>query len=214
MNTIAIHYNSLVNTSNSPEDIHLLLDSAEKHSINQSAWPNKNYLGNCDFSILYGDNALAIKYFVSEDEIRAVYSNINDPVYKDSCVEFFVSLDNENYYNFEFNCNGTCLAQYGPDKANRTFLSPVDIQSIKTNRSVKLVKANQSDLVHWELTVIIPFHVFSNDNIDSLKGELLGMNFYKCGDDLIHPHYLSWNKVNTPAPNFHRPDFFGQGIFK
>jgi hypothetical protein len=25
-----------------------------------------------------------------------------------------------------------------------------------------------------------------------------------------HPHYLSWNRIDIPQPDFHRPDFFGE----
>ena len=35
-------------------------------------------------------------------------------------------------------------------------------------------------------------------------------NFYKCGDKTAHPHYLSWSPIDTPKPDFHRPDFFGE----
>jgi hypothetical protein len=35
-------------------------------------------------------------------------------------------------------------------------------------------------------------------------------NFYKCADETISPHYLSWNPIDAPAPDFHRPEFFGE----
>lgn len=34
-------------------------------------------------------------------------------------------------------------------------------------------------------------------------------NFYKCGDKLQTPHFLSWNPINLEKPNFHCPEFFG-----
>ena len=34
-------------------------------------------------------------------------------------------------------------------------------------------------------------------------------NFYKCGDELQTPHFLSWNPIKIENPDFHRPDFFG-----
>ena len=33
------------------------------------------------------------------------------------------------------------------------------------------------------------------------------MNLYKCGDDLSHPHFLSWQPIEAPKPNFHLPAF-------
>jgi hypothetical protein len=35
-------------------------------------------------------------------------------------------------------------------------------------------------------------------------------NFYKCGDETPEPHFLSWNPIDLPKPNFHVPQFFGQ----
>ena len=29
-------------------------------------------------------------------------------------------------------------------------------------------------------------------------------------DGTILPHYLSWNPIETPKPDFHRPEFFGE----
>ncbi|MDY3247127.1 MAG: carbohydrate-binding family 9-like protein, partial [Prevotella sp.] len=28
------------------------------------------------------------------------------------------------------------------------------------------------------------------------------------------PHFLSWAPIQLPAPDFHRPDFFGQLLFE
>ena len=39
--------------------------------------------------------------------------------------------------------------------------------------------------------------------------DVLKANFYKCGDKLSVPHYLSWNPVTTEKPDFHRPEYFG-----
>ncbi|MDR1556412.1 MAG: hypothetical protein LBS88_05185, partial [Tannerellaceae bacterium] len=35
----------------------------------------------------------------------------------------------------------------------------------------------------------------------------------KCADDTDTPHYLSWNPIAVSAPDFHRPDFFGEIYF-
>jgi hypothetical protein len=38
-------------------------------------------------------------------------------------------------------------------------------------------------------------------------------NIYKCGDALPVPHYVSWRPIDTPDPDFHRPEYFGQIVF-
>ena len=48
------------------------------------------------------------------------------------------------------------------------------------------------------------------ESIESLKGVCATANFYKCGDDLPEPHFVSWNKIEAPTPNFHLPKYFGE----
>jgi hypothetical protein len=42
----------------------------------------------------------------------------------------------------------------------------------------------------------------------------MGANFYKCGDELPTPHFLSWNPIEWKEPSFHRPEQFGKLIFE
>ncbi|WP_350005689.1 carbohydrate-binding family 9-like protein, partial [Phocaeicola dorei] len=42
-----------------------------------------------------------------------------------------------------------------------------------------------------------------------LDGMVVRANFYKCGDELQKPHFLSWSPIKIEKPDFHRPDFFG-----
>ena len=61
----------------------------------------------------------------------------------------------------------------------------------------------------WEVALVIPYSVFFKHQLDSLDGKTIKANFYKCGDELRTPHFLSWNPINIEKPDFHRPDFFG-----
>ena len=36
----------------------------------------------------------------------------------------------------------------------------------------------------------------------------------KCGDDTAVPHFLSWNPIGAPRPNFHTPEYFGEIHFE
>lgn len=40
-------------------------------------------------------------------------------------------------------------------------------------------------------------------------GQILKANFYKCGDRCRSPHFLSWCAIQSPQPDFHRPEDFG-----
>ncbi|MBF1073685.1 MAG: hypothetical protein HXL32_03115, partial [Prevotellaceae bacterium] len=65
----------------------------------------------------------------------------------------------------------------------------------------------------WELALIIPVSAFFCHHIQSLSGRTVRANFYKCGDKTLNPHFLSWNAINSPSPDFHRPDCFGELTF-
>ena len=66
----------------------------------------------------------------------------------------------------------------------------------------------------WEVALVIPYTVFFKHRITSLDGQTIKANFYKCGDELQTPHFLSWNPINIEKPDFHRPDFFGSLEFE
>ena len=59
--------------------------------------------------------------------------------------------------------------------------------------------------------MVVPFSMIGIDP-ENLPASVRA-NFYKCADKSAHPHFLAWNRVDTPAPDFHRPDFFGELTF-
>jgi hypothetical protein len=185
------------------------LNGSERQSINNLLWSNDGYKPEVSFAIAYTEDSILLKYFVTEKYVKAEYLQINDPVYKDSCVEFFIAFgDDENYYNLEFNRIGTALIGYGPDKNDREILSEAVISKIKSQHTIT-ISTNDEGNTEWELTLSIPFTLFVHNTINSLANLDCRANFFKCGDDLPAPHFLSWNAIDYPQPNFHLSQFFG-----
>ena len=189
------------------------LDLVQRRRIEAVPWPAYSYKPKVSFAIAYSDNSICLKYYVSEKSIRAVYAHPNDPVFKDSCVEFFISFEDEKeYYNFEFNCAGTCLLGFGTERANRKLL-PENVILLIRNQALLKPAYSQNANIDWELTVLIPLKVFHYHDIKTLKGKRCRANFYKCGDELPEPHFLAWNNIKTDHPNFHVPECFGSMEF-
>lgn len=190
------------------DDLSVLLDNHESHQIDTQLWANNTYVPKVNFTVAYTADSILLKYNVIENELIAYYREINDPVYKDSCVEFFIKFDddNVNYYNLEFNCMGTALVGYGSSQHERVTIPKATVSKIKSRSHIKTLAGD----IHWQLSLIIPFKVFIYHSLTSLKNKACSANFYKCGDKMSYPHFLSWNNIDHPSPNFHLPEFMGK----
>lgn len=191
----------------SPGDAGLLskqMDGLEKHPVKLLPWPSSYpYAPEVFFAMAWDDRSIMLKFFVTEEEVRIMYSSTNEPVYEDSCVEFFISFDDAVYFNLEFNIAGVCLGQKGPERAGRQFL-PKD--QLETIQSYTVIRKQQKEF-SWELTLNIPSAIFGLK--ESLDGKKARANLYKCGDGLSKQHYLAWQPVHSTEPDFHLPSFFG-----
>src|SRR5688572_23463455 len=195
--------------------VSLYLDAQEEKSIDILSWPEYAYKPDITFSMAHCGDCIFIKFKVIEKAIQAHNRQNNSQVSEDSCVEFFVSLEGgDEYYNFEFNCIATCKAAFGPkDRKQRTYLPDDVIDRIRRQAVIRKGGQSPADLVTWDLTVSIPAEAFCYHDITSFKGLHGSANFYKCGDKLPEPHFLAWNEVRAPRPDFHLPEFFGKILF-
>ncbi|MES2064346.1 MAG: carbohydrate-binding family 9-like protein [Bacteroidota bacterium] len=193
------------------EAVSQILDGHERQLILHAPWANGGQQPRVSFVLAYGNNDIYLKYYVTEHTLKAEYSKFNDPVFEDSCVEFFIAFDGDaSYYNLEFNCMGTCLAQYGQHKTGRIFL-PVNL--LKTIRHQTLVKNDSAGNIQWELTLCIPKKIFKFHPELSLEKSKAKVNFFKCGDGLPEPHFLCWSKIEAQKPEFHLSRFFKEITF-
>lgn len=185
------------------------LNHTVNHPIDQESWPEIFHATHAAFSIAHNQDSLFIQYQVMEEDIAAIQTQANSPVYQDSCVEFFIQLPlDQGYYNFEFNCIGTALVGYGTGRENREAMKIETIAMIK--RRATLHTGGSEPGIKWTLQVEIPARIFGNPHFSTFSGLNCKANFYKCGDHLAIPHFLSWNAIQAPNPDFHLPEYFGQ----
>lgn len=183
--------------------------------VNWVAYP---YKPKVSFRIAHTKDAVLLHFKVKEASVRAKYGEDNGAVWTDSCVEFFsIPAGDGVYYNIECNCIVTILIGAGATRDGREH-APEEITSL-VQRWASLGKEPFEERIGdgditWEVALIIPYAVFFKHQIHSLDGKEIKANFYKCGDDLQTPHFLSWNPIVIEQPNFHRPDFFGMLEFE
>ncbi len=205
------------NIANKIEELDKFLENnTEINTINTINWEDYSYKPDVKFRIAHTGEEILIKFYVTEKNPKATETKINGDVYKDSCVEFFISpYADGNYYNFEFNCIGTPHLAYGKNRHNRQAVNENTVAKIKTLPSLGKQPLNlQGKDTEWNMLIIIPKSSMVNDNIPTLDGLQAKANFYKCGDETEEMHFISWNPVRTEKPDYHRYNFFGDLIFE
>lgn len=194
----------------------LLENNSELVNIDTINWNDYDYKPQISFRIAHTGDQILLKFYVTEINPKAVCTTINGDVYKDSCVEFFISPKaDQNYYNFEFNCIGNPHVGYGPGRHNRQPINPQLLQQIQTESTLGSKPVDINGTPHsWEMMLVIPKETMSNDKIETLSGLQAKGNLYKCGDETAKMHFVTWNKVETQNPDYHQYPYFGDIIFE
>lgn len=179
-------------------------------------WPKEfPYAPAVRFRIAHTGDSILLNFRCNEEYVRAEAEADNGPVWEDSCVEFFFSPDGKKYYNIECNCAATLLCAIGDGRANRRHCPPELLKSVKRYSSIGTgVFPSRQAPDEWEVSLVIPTTLFFDDPITDFSGMKAKANFYKCGDKLPTPHFLSWAPIDVPSPDFHRPEFFGDITFQ
>ena len=193
--------------------INTLLDTLPANEIGEANWAEQ-YPSKPDvsFRIAHNGKNLILRYDVKENEILAQVENDNGDVWTDSCVEMFLAFDSEHYYNLECNCIGSILLRYQDNERKLMhYFTPQRLSGIKRYPSLeRKKKEKQQGDFQWSVLLIIPHTTFKESKLIDFDEINLKGNFYKCGDNLTQPHFLSWNKIDWPKPNFHLSQFFGE----
>jgi len=212
MKIAQVHHLELKSDYPRLEEISISLDKQRgRLLIDTINWKGYDYKPDVALSIAYSNYEIFLKYYITENYFKAEKTDTNQMVCEDSCVEFFVSPEDDGiYYNMEFNAIGTCLLGTGRDRASSMRVKPEIISKIRrlSTAGSTPVKEKTGEY-EWGITIAIPFEVFFHHHIENLKGKTFRANFYKCGDKLTVPHYVTWNPVTTENPDYHQPEHFG-----
>ena len=181
---------------------------APKAEISCYKW-TEGYAPYAFAQVIYVDGlGFALHMEAYETDPKRVYTIYNQPVYTDSCLEFFVNFNPEQplYINFEMNANGAFLSALRPGRKGKT-----PIHELLSDLPAVYAKQYED---RWTVDAF-----FALEQIEKLfgkktfaAGDVLKGNFYKCGDETPIPHFGMWAPIDVEAPDFHRPEFFGDLI--
>jgi len=183
-------------------------------TIDHYLWLTNGYRPRVEARLGWSARFLYVKFRVGEKRAPVRFTKFQDPVYKDSCVEFFVDMfpgTRLGYLNFEMNAAGVLLAAFGPDRNHRKPLWPEDLAGMSVISGEELWPEVGDN---WHVEYKVPLALFRKLYGEDVKpGHKAAANFYKCGDETAIPHYGAWSRVGTPGPDFHRPEYFGELVF-
>ena len=172
--------------------------------------------------LAYDAENVYVIFRVKDRYVRAVAPQHQGMVCRDSCVEFFFApgLDvTKGYFNLEMNCGGTMLLHFQTiPRKNMVPLTEAELASIEVAATQpRIVEPELADPTTWSVEYRLPTAILDRYLPDAAKpapGVEWRANFFKCADSTSHPHWLTWNKVNRPRPDFHVPEDFGVIVFE
>ena len=186
-------------------------------NIDKVNWPDKfPYCPEARVEVKNDHENLYLHYFVKGEQLRAVTTEDQGPVWEDSCVEFFCRVPGDAHYmNFESNCIG---AMVGSRRLSRSEdvrpLPPEEMARIERRCTFPREAFEEKDgLFEWEVELKIPLALIFRD-AKPVFPQKLKANFYKCADKTRNTHFVSWNPILLPNPDFHCPEFFGEIVLE
>lgn len=192
------------------DKIKLLLEAGAEAIIDQVNW-KELYPKSLPVTvrIAHDTEQLYLYYMTKGEAVRAVNTKDFGSVWEDSCVEFFMQREGaKTYRNFECNILGALLAASHETRAVGEELTQ-EVASIYRYSTIHHRYEGDDQVSDWSLYLEIPKKAMGFSLDESLAGQKIRVNFYKCGDKTPEPHYISWNPINLPSPDFHVPQFFG-----
>ena len=178
--------------------------------IKEFPWAKEgDYMPKAMASLSYDDEGFEVYFKAYETPLRMTETEHNTAVCEDSCVEFFVQFDPENdntYINFEMNPICTMCCGRGEGRHGRVPIPPEVIDTFPRHCEI------HDD--YWEAWLKIPLDYIMREypGYKHEEGTVIKANFYKCGNDVLHPHFATWNYVVAPKPDYHRPEYFKEII--
>lgn len=187
-----------------------LIRSGALATVDTLNWPERfPETLSVNVSVAHNDDTLFLCFRVGGEQLRAVNTHDFDPVWQDSCVEFFMQREGESTYrNFEWNALGALLATRRESRESFQRLTD-EVKSIRRYSLIQHRYEDDRQLADWQLYLEIPKQAMGFLPGESLARQQIRANFYKCGDETAEPHYISWSPIDLPAPDFHAPQFFG-----
>lgn len=162
---------------------------------------------------------LAVSFTVEESQPLITATVQQEPmlmVCQDSAVELFLAFADTKeqanaqdfkpyiekclYLNIEINAAGICYAKHGHSRKNRVAFTSEQIQSLGISAQIEAAK--------WQVHFTVPRQLITSLCGYDAFAHVFALNLYKISETPEHEHYVAFNPIAEPKPNFHLPQYF------
>ena len=201
--------------------------------LNEEAWKNANPVGAFHFPwedgnneqtesrLLWDDTHLYVSFRCTDAMILGERTIRDSPVYRDDCVEVFLSpnpVKLEQYFNIEMSVNEAWLDAFHPQGAgSKEDWNPEGIRIASSVDGTQNIEADRDR--SWTLEAAIPFAAFGRvaKNTPPRPGDGWRLNLNRLNYDRPSGHTRlqrsQWAPGSPDNPGFHAPEYFGKVVF-
>jgi hypothetical protein len=184
----------------------------------QFAWHQSGEQEQTSARLLWDDRCLYAGFVCRDQHISAQFTERDQPVYRDDCVELFTAPNPDRgdaYFNFEMNVRAALLDQHHPSGRFSGRDREWNSQGVRVATQVAgTLNDDAGQDSHWTLEVAIPWENFAGvaQRLPPRSGDEWRLNLNRCGGE-TNPQYSQWSPSATENPDFHRPENFGRIVF-
>ena len=191
------------------------ISEAEFGYVDQWPW-DYDYEPVTAFRVVHNDSKFILSLRCYEKDPVAHIDYRNGFVCNDSCMEFFFSPSADcsaGYFNFEMNSRPAFFLGYAEYKGAQDVLVDWPEEDFKLHTTYAKDEEGRD---FWQVDSEIPYDMIRKyvPDCDLSSGRVIRGNAYKCGTHDQPDHYGTWSPVDTPTPNFHCPEFFGELVIE
>lgn len=177
--------------------------------VENALWGTENFPPMYGYIGFVPNDAFYLKLVCEENHPLRTYTNINDPIYRDSVMEVYLMfepvsarMNEENYLNFSINANGVLRAEYGSRRMYRSYFTEADRAEFECH-----VEVHEND---WTAELKVPVRILEKiyGPLNLGEGSYFTCNFYKMSETKEIEHYASYSPILSSVPSFHMPEFF------
>ena len=178
--------------------LHCRLDDLIPFRVENALWGTEKFPPMYGYIGFIPQDAFYLKLICEEKNPLRVYTEINDPIYRDSVMEAYLMFEpvssranEENYLNFAVNANGVLHAEYGSRRMYRSYFTEAERVGFECHAEV-----HEND---WTAELKVPVKILEKiyGPLNLGEGSYFTCNFYKISESKEAEHYASYSPISV-----------------